>query len=117
MSILLITSSVAEERARSEEPSAVDIVKVEDGEADGEASGGLVFDDTSEFVRGITYNPIAVKKETPAANGPTSSTPMKQASPDEDIPMEEAEELEAGEVEVKEEDDDDDAIYNAIENN
>jgi len=75
-----------------------------------------VFDDTSEFVRGITYDPIAVKKETSEANGPTSLTPMKQASPDEDIPMEEAEELEAGEVVVKDEDDDDDAMLNAIEN-
>ena len=111
-----LTLSVAEERARSEEPSAVDIIKVEDGEGGGEGSAGLVFDDTSEFVRGITYDPVVVKKEAPVADGPATSTPMKQASPDEDIPMEEAEELEAGEVVVKEEDEDDDAMLNAIEN-
>ena len=111
-----LTLSVAEERARSEEPSAVDIIKVEDGEGGGEGSAGLVFDDTSEFVRGITYDPVVVKKEAPEADGPATTTPMEQASPDEDIPMEEAEELEAGEVVVKEEGEDDDAMLNAIEN-
>ena len=96
----------------------MDIIKVEDGGADGEDSGGLVFDDTSEFVRGITYDPVAIKKEAPVADGPATLTPMKQVSPDEDIPMEEAEEveeLEAGEVVVKEEDEDEDAMLNAIE--
>jgi U4/U6.U5 tri-snRNP-associated protein 1 len=66
-----------------------------------------------------------IKKEAPEADGPATLTPMKQQeSPDEDVPMEEAEELEAGEVVVKEEDeeeeeeedDDDDAMLNAIEN-
>lgn len=68
-------------------------------------------------MRGITYDPVVVKKEAPRANGPATLTPMKQASPDEDTPMEEVEELEAGEVVVKEEDDDDDedAMLNAIE--
>lgn len=89
------------------------MIKVEDGEAEAEGSGGLVFDDTSEFVRGITYDPVAVKREPPGATIPAMS---KQASPDEDIPMEEAEELEAGEVVVKDEDEDDDAMLNAIEN-
>ena len=42
--------------------------------------------------------------------------PVEEASPDEDIPMEEAEELEAGEVVVKEEGEDDNAMLNAIEN-
>ncbi|KAH9994826.1 SART-1 family-domain-containing protein [Russula vinacea] len=98
-----IAQRIAEERARSEEPSVIDLVKVEDGEADRENSGGLVFDDTSEFVRGITYDPVAVKKEA------------SEASPNEDTPMEEAEELEAGEVVVKDEDEDDDAVLNAIE--
>ncbi len=75
-----------------------------------------MFDDTSEFVRGITYDPVVVKKEAPEADGPATSTLMKQTSPDEDIPMEEAEELEAGEVVVKEEGEDDNAMLNAIEN-
>ena len=115
MSILLIADlSVAEERARSEEPSAIDIVKVEDGRAE-QDTGGLVFDDTSEFVRGITYDPVAVKKEASEIDATTLTT-TKQASPDEDTPMEEAEELEAGEVVVKEEDEDDNAVLNAIEN-
>lgn len=59
-----------------------------------------------------------VKKEAPEADGPATSTPMpvEEASPDEDIPMEEAEELEAGEVVVKEEGEDDNAMLNAIEN-
>jgi U4/U6.U5 tri-snRNP-associated protein 1 len=95
---------------------------VEDGKGGGEDSGGLVFDDTSEFVRGITYDPVVVKKEAPEANGPSTLTPMKQESPDEDapmeevVPMEEGEELEAGEVVMEEEDEDDDAMLNAIEN-
>ncbi|KAI9455991.1 SART-1-domain-containing protein [Russula earlei] len=110
-----IAKRIAEERARPEEPSAVDIGKIEDGGAEGGDSGGLVFDDTSEFVRGITYDPITVKKEVPETNGPPTLTTIKQASPDEDIPMEEAEELEAGEVVVKEEGEED-AMLNAIEN-
>jgi U4/U6.U5 tri-snRNP-associated protein 1 len=63
-----------------------------------------------------------VKKEAPSADGPSTLTPMKQESPDEDIPMEEpvpmeeGEELEAGEVVMQEEDEDDDAMLNAIEN-
>jgi len=50
----LLSLSVAEERACSEEPSISDPVKVEDSEADQEGSGGLVFDDTLEYVQGIT---------------------------------------------------------------
>ncbi len=92
------------------------MIKVED-EAEAETSGGLVFDDTSEFVRGITYDPIAVKREAPGPGGPVppAISILKQASPNEDVPMEEAEELEAGEVPVKDEDEDDDAMLNAIE--
>jgi hypothetical protein len=44
-------------------------------------------------VRGITYNPVAVKKEAPAP-----LTTSKWELPDEDTLMIEAEELEAGEV-------------------
>ncbi|KAI9439970.1 SART-1 protein [Lactarius indigo] len=106
-----IARRVAEERARSEEPSTVDVIKVEEGEAEAEGSGGLVFDDTSEFVRGITYDPVAIKREVPEADGPVTPAILKQASPYEDIPMEEAEELEAGEVIVKDEDEDDDAMH------
>ena len=48
---------VAEQRAKSE---ARDVIMVEDDEAD---DGGLTIDDTSEFVRAITFDPTAVKKE------------------------------------------------------
>jgi U4/U6.U5 tri-snRNP-associated protein 1 len=108
----LLIRSVAEKRARSEEPSAIDVIKAE--EAEGEDSGGLVFDDTSEFVRGITFDPVAIKKEQ--ADGPPTTIERKQESPDEDVAMEEVEELEAGELVVKEEEDDEDAVLNAIEN-
>ncbi|KAF8501642.1 SART-1 family-domain-containing protein [Russula emetica] len=109
-----IAQRIAEERARSEEPSISDPVKVEDSEADREGSGGLIFDDTSEFVRGITYDPVAVKKEAPEVDAVPLTT-TKRELPDEDTPMIEAEELEAGEVVMKE-DEDDDAMLNAIEN-
>ena len=65
-------------------------------------------------MRGITYDPVAVKKEAIEVDS-ARLTATKQASPDEDTPMEEAEELEAGEVVVKEEDEDDNAVLNAIE--
>ncbi len=92
---------------------------VDDDEEDGE--GGLTIDDTSEFVRAITFDPTAVKKEPvePSARREPSGEPSQQtpASPrhgseDIDHPMEE---LEAGEVVVKEEEDEE-AILNAIEN-
>jgi U4/U6.U5 tri-snRNP-associated protein 1 len=69
-------------------------------------------------VWGITYNPVVVKKEAPEADGPAMLTlVMEQASPNEDILMEEAKELEASDVVVKEEGEDNDAMMlNAIEN-
>ena len=98
----------------------MNIAKVED-EADDGDTGGLTFDDTSEFVRAITYNPVAVKIE-PAAPALSTAAPSKQPSPTPRevsmAPSDQAvEELEAGEVVVKGEDDDDDdeAMLNAIE--
>lgn len=105
----------------------MEVIKVEDDDdddaPDGTDSRGLTFDDTSEFVRAVGNNPIAVKRE-PAE--PSTTTPSrvlsKQATPsgDRDVSMsagdEALEELEAGEVVVKDEDDDDDmAMLNAIE--
>jgi len=101
---------VADERAR-EQSASDEIVKIDDDEV-----GGITFDDTSEFVRAITYNPVAVK----ADQVPSSSTraPSKQPSPTRDVSMdgsdEVIEELEAGEVVMKEEEDEE-AILNAIE--
>jgi hypothetical protein len=66
-------------------------------------------------VRGITYDPVAVKKEALKVDAAPLTT-TKRELPDDDTPMIEAEELEAGEVVLKEEDEDDDAMLNAIEN-
>ena len=89
---------------------------VEDGD---DEEGGLTIDDTSEFVRAITYDPNAVKKEPvePSVKREASREPSRlpsappHAKPDEDQPMEE---IEAGEVVVKEEEDEE-AMLNAIE--
>lgn len=102
---------VAEERQRSlpANGDGPEVIKVED-DPEGD---GLVFDDTSEFVRAITYNPVAVKQE-PVAETPLSKAPSE---PPQDVKMDEdeaVEELEAGEVVVKEEDEDEEMLH-AIE--
>lgn len=91
-------------------------------ESDDEAEGGLTFDDTSEFVRAITYDPTAVKvkKEEPAAGPSLSRAQSKQASEPPDVEMkpegdEVIDELEAGEVLVKEEEDEE-AMLHDLEN-
>ncbi|KZT00800.1 SART-1 protein [Laetiporus sulphureus 93-53] len=113
-----IARRVAEERTRSEAPNGDGVITIgEDGDADGES--GLTFDDTSEFVRAITYEPTLVKKESPAATAaPVPMEIIKPRSPSVDVKMEveeAVEELEAGEVRVKEEEDDEEML-NAIEN-
>ncbi|TFK84613.1 SART-1 protein [Polyporus arcularius HHB13444] len=113
-----IAKQIAEQRAKSE---ARDAIMVEDDD-DGEG-GGLTIDDTSEFVRAITYDPTAVKKEPaePSLNRAKSREPSRQPSApparakteERDHPMEE---IEAGEVVVKEEEEEDEeAMLNAIE--
>ncbi|KAI0091284.1 SART-1 protein [Irpex rosettiformis] len=108
-----LAKKIAEERENSTSLNGnrPEVIKVEDEPEEG---SGLVFDDTSEFVRAITYDPIAVKQE-PKPERPLSKAPSEpplDAKTEEDEPMEE---LEAGEVVVKEEDDDE-AMLNAIEN-
>lgn len=103
---------VAADRAREHSTLADDVVKV--GEVKEEtAESGLTFDDTSEFVRAISYNPTAVKVEV----GPPVAPPPPKArssSRDMSIPSDEAlDEIEAGEVVVKEEDDEE--MLEAIE--
>ncbi|KZT73696.1 SART-1 protein [Daedalea quercina L-15889] len=109
-----IARRIAEERTKSEGP-ATEIIKIED---DDDGEGGLTFDDTSEFVRAITYDPVAVKKESPP-EAPVSREALKPRSPSADVNMEEGDqamdELEAGEVRVKEEEDVDEEMLNAIE--
>ncbi|KAH9917845.1 SART-1 protein [Fomitopsis serialis] len=110
-----IARRIAEERAKSEGPAA-EVIKIEDDDNDDE--GGLTFDDTSEFVRAITYDPVAVKKEPPAEAPLPRQTP-KPRSPSADVRMEEGDqpmdELEAGEVRVKDEQEDDEEMLAAIE--
>lgn len=93
------------------------MIDVDDAQED---EGGITIDDTSEFVRAITYDPTPVKREPTEASlkRAISQEPSRQASagPSKaevvDDPMEE---IEAGEVVVKEEEDEE-AILNAIEN-
>jgi U4/U6.U5 tri-snRNP-associated protein 1 len=111
----LTTGVVAEQRAQ-EEAAAQEVIKVEElDDEDGDGSGGLTFDDTSEFVRAVGNNQV-VKEERKEP----SVVPSKQPSQSRDVSMapgdEALEELEAGEVDMKEEDEEDDmAILNAIE--
>ncbi|KAJ6494840.1 SART-1 family-domain-containing protein [Mycena vitilis] len=114
-----LAKKVAEQRAQEEaearEQEMVKIEEVDDEEGDG--SGALTFDDTSEFVRAVGHNPT-VKEE----GAEPSAVPSKQPSQSRDVSMapgdEALDELEAGEVEMemKEEDEQDDmAILDAIE--
>lgn len=93
-------------------------VKVEDAAQEEEYESGLTFDDTSEFVRSVGLIPIGVKPEpkelqTVAMEEQSMSRDASMAPGDEVV-----EELEAGEVVVKDEEDEDDemAILNEIEN-
>ena len=96
--------TVTADRARERTSLVDDIVKVEEvGEETTET--GLTFDDTSEFVRAISYNPAAVKVER--AEPSVAPPPPKTRSPSRDVSMpgdEALDEVEAGEVVVKEED-------------
>lgn len=110
--------AVAEERALQEAAQANEIIKVEDDEPTGEGQGGLTFDDTSEFVRAISYNPAAVKVEPAEVSVAPAPSKQPSASRDMSVDREEVmEEIEAGEVTVKEEEEEEDegAILNAIE--
>jgi U4/U6.U5 tri-snRNP-associated protein 1 len=129
MNIKLTQLTVAEERVRDQTEEAMRMdtqVKVEDDESgpthDGDLQGGLEFDDTSEFVRAIQYNPVVAKEEQKPASLPAVPAESKQLTPARtrtDSPMETDEvlhELEAGEVVIKEEEDEEDeAMLNAIE--
>lgn len=98
---------VAEQRAQEQEQSGV--IKIEETDGPSLANDGLEFDETTEFVRAISYNPATIKAEPrpePSLAAPQPSTSaVKKEEPSEDQPMTE---LEAGEVRIKEEEDDDD---------
>ncbi|KAG6885672.1 hypothetical protein C0993_011436 [Termitomyces sp. T159_Od127] len=114
-----LAQKIAEQRARDEEESSV-AVKVEPGKEDGDESGGLTFDETSEFVRVVGVNPVVKSEPKEVSAAPVE---MKQRSPSRDVSMapgdEAVEEVEAGEVVVKEEEDgeaeDEMAMLSAIE--
>lgn len=97
-----IARKVAEERNREQSSQADDPLQIED--AEGGDANGLTFDDTSEFVRAISYNTTAVKTEPVEES--VEPTPVKQISPSRDLSVatgdEALDEIEAGEV-VKEE--------------
>jgi U4/U6.U5 tri-snRNP-associated protein 1 len=110
--------TVAVERALAEAALSNDIIKIEDDEPMAEGQGGLTFDDTSEFVRAISYNPAAVKAEPIEPSVARVSSKQPSVSGDVSTDRGEAmEEIEAGEVTVKDEEDEEDegAILNAIE--
>ncbi|GJJ08173.1 hypothetical protein Clacol_002381 [Clathrus columnatus] len=116
----LTIGTVIQERQNAQAEAAVtmDVEVKEEDAADGE--GGLEFDDTSEFVKAIQYNPVKQEEQPVKVKREESVQPsIKQRT---DSPMETDEavyELEAGEVTVKEEDDDieDEEMLNAIEAN
>ncbi|KAL0573698.1 hypothetical protein V5O48_008269 [Marasmius crinis-equi] len=114
--ILPVAQQRAEEEAGANTPIKVeDDVKMDD--TDGEESGGLTFDDTSEFIRNVGNNPIVVKREIKRE----SVLPAAPRSPSRDVSMAPGDqalnEVEAGEVVVKDEEDEEDemAMLNAIE--
>ncbi|KAE9400241.1 SART-1 protein [Gymnopus androsaceus JB14] len=88
---------------------------------DDEESGGLVFDDTSEFVRAVGNNPIVVKKEPKEKSVPPAPGPSRPRSSSRDVSTAPGDvalnEMNASEVAVKDEDDEDDdmEILNRIE--
>ncbi|KAF8739411.1 hypothetical protein AX14_009782 [Amanita brunnescens Koide BX004] len=114
-----LAQKIAEQRALEEE--ATNGVKLEEDAQEEEYESGLTFDDTSEFVRSVGLNPIMVKPEPKELQAVAMEEDTKQRSVSRDAsmaPVDEAvEELEAGEVVVKDEDDEDEmAMLNEIEN-
>ncbi|KAG5220305.1 SART-1 protein [Salix suchowensis] len=96
--IYFVLFIVAGERTGEASGAPQDIIKVEDGEEDQET--GLVFDDTSEFVRAVGLNPV-VKREPPEASAvPARAASPPRRSPSRDVSMapgdQALEELEAG---------------------
>ena len=86
-----IAAKVAAERVQDEAEAAQETVVV----VDDETSGGLAFDDTSEFVRAIQYNPLEGTSESERA------AIMQHPQEISVAPAEEMEEIEAGEVKVE----------------
>lgn len=101
--------AVAEERIKEEEEENKIMIKNED--PDHEEEGGLTFDETSEFVQAVGNNPIVKPKSEPKEPRiPQPAESSRQPSEPRDVPMAAGDvaldELEAGEVQVKDEEED-----------
>lgn len=113
------------EEKEKEQLEKVSTMDIEVGEDSGDKENdGLEFDETSEFVRAIQYNPVAIKQEeVKQEERQISIPPVRTASAQQAVnlertPMETDDpvyEIEAGEVIVKEEPEDDEAMLDAIE--
>ncbi|KAI5981919.1 SART-1 family-domain-containing protein [Pisolithus albus] len=111
-----VARKLVEQQSR-EQSTHLDAMKID--ELDGEhGDNGLVFDDTSEFVRSITYTSAPVKTEQ---TGPPTGPSVEQRPPARETSTtpgdQTVHEVEAGEVVVKEEDEDEDgeAMLEAVE--
>ncbi|KZT20148.1 SART-1 protein [Neolentinus lepideus HHB14362 ss-1] len=116
-----IAQKIVEGQVRRDSENGPEVINVEDdGEAD--EDGGLTIDDTSEFVRSITFDPNAIRKEREVKKEAAEpAVPRAKSEARSDIVMgdgdEIMEELEAGEVRVKEEDEEDEeTMLHDIEN-
>ncbi|TFK75251.1 SART-1-domain-containing protein [Pluteus cervinus] len=109
-----LAEKIAAQRAAEEEPE--DEVREETAGNDEE---GLTFDDTSEFVRTIGLDPINPVKQEARDVKVTEISQSKRQSEPRDVSMERedepVEELEAGEVVVKDEEEEDMAMLDRIE--
>lgn len=110
MTDLFLSLLVAEERIKEEEEENKLMIKTED--PDHEEDGGLTFDETSEFVQAVGNNPIVKPKRE--HKEVTLSEPKREVSRPRSLSRDASmapgdvalDELEAGEVRVKEEDED-----------
>ncbi|KAI6039897.1 SART-1 family-domain-containing protein [Pisolithus marmoratus] len=111
-----VARKLAEQQSR-EQSVHLDAMQTDGLDGD-RADTGLVFDDTSEFVRGISYTSAPVKTEQ---GGPSTGPSVDQRPPSRQASATPGDqtihELEAGEVVMKEEDEDEDgeAMLEAVE--
>ncbi|KAF8656215.1 hypothetical protein AX16_002651 [Volvariella volvacea WC 439] len=113
-----LAQRVLEQRQQEE---AANHIKVEELPADEKDVDSLTFDETSEFVRAVGINPILpVKREPKEIKLENGHASPKRPSGSRDVSMapgdEALDEIEAGEVVIKDEPEDDMAMLNAIEN-
>lgn len=108
---------VVQERLNEQDADGDGIINVVEDDDD---ASGLTFDDTSEFVRAISYNPVVAKSHVQEVKQEHMDVVAKDESPEplQDYTMngEDAtiEELEAGELLMKEEEDEE-AMLHALE--